>query len=269
VQVRDLYAGEHWRVAETLPSLVADANAQLWVCSAGYGLVPDTAMVHPYAATLSPGHADSVPGDRQDAIAWWQSLADWRGPDLRAPRTIERLVRSDPDAVFLLVMSATYLHACNVDIEAAAAAISDRDRFMIVSTGTRPIGRLGHLLLPADARLQAYLGGTRGVLNVRLAGDLLAHGLTNRAAAEKYLTRLLGNQPEIKRYDRKPLTDGEVIDWIRSAVQRRPGAKASPLLTEFRASGLACEQGRFKELHRNFTESQSRAEYQATLEDLA
>lgn len=267
MRARDLYAGEHWRVAETLPGLIADAS--LWVCSAGYGLIPDTAMVHPYAATLSPGHADSVPGGRQNAVAWWQSLADWRGPDLRAPRTIERLVRSAPNASFLLVLSATYLQACSDDIEEAANAVANQDGFMIVSAGSRPTGRLGHLLLPTDARLQSYLGGARGVLNVRLAADLLARGLTGRAVAKKYLTRLLDSQPEIKRYDRRKLTDDEVTDWIRGALQRSPRAKASPLLTEFRATGLACEQGRFKELHRVLVESQTRTGFPDTLEDRA
>src|SRR5258707_1212852 len=68
VRAVDLYAGEHWRVAASLPDLVIDAatgtDARLWACSAGYGLIPAHAMVRPYAATLSPGHADSVTGGR-------------------------------------------------------------------------------------------------------------------------------------------------------------------------------------------------------------
>jgi hypothetical protein len=38
ISARDLYGGEHWRIATSLPSLVG-RSARLWVCSAGYGLV--------------------------------------------------------------------------------------------------------------------------------------------------------------------------------------------------------------------------------------
>lgn len=253
MRVQDLYAGEHWRVATSLPSLVADVDAYLWACSAGYGLISAHAEVRPYAATLSPGHADSVSGGRPGAAVWWQSIASWEGPEPGVPRSIAELAGSDTDATFILVLSATYLQACGADIEAAAAAIADPDRFMIVSSGTRPAGLFGQLLLPADARLQAHLGGTRQVLNVRIAADLLARQLTRRTAAVGYLVGLLEEQPEIRRYDRKKLSDDEVMNWIRDAREKLPGASASRMLRVFRDSGYACEQGRFAELHRKFS----------------
>jgi hypothetical protein len=257
VRVLDLYAGEHWRVATSLPGLATGAatstDAGLWACSAGYGLIPAHAMVRPYAATLSPGHADSVSGGWPGAAAWWQSIGSWEGPDPGAPRTIAELVKSDPDATFILVLSATYLQACREDIEAAATAIGDPDRLMIVSSGTRPTSSLGEMLLPTDARLQAYLGGTRQVLNIRIAADLLAGQLTTRTAAISYLVGLLDGQPEIQRYDRKKLSDDEVTRWIRDAQDEMPGASASRMLRVFRDVGYACEQSRFGELHRKFS----------------
>jgi hypothetical protein len=257
VRVLDLYAGEHWRVATSLPGFVADTGTatHLWTCSAGYGLIPAQAMVRPYAATLSPGHADSVSGGRPGVAAWWQNIASlWAGPEPGAPRTIAKLAASDPDATFILVLSATYLQACGADIEAAAAVV-DPERLMIVSAGTRPVGPLGQLLLPADARLQAHLGGTRQVLNVRIAADLLARQMTSRTVAVDYLANLLDSQLEIKQYDRKKLSDSEVMTWIRDAQDEMPGASASRMLRVFRDAGYACEQSRFGELHRKFSGS--------------
>jgi hypothetical protein len=254
----DLYAGEHWTRAKALPGLAVDTQAQLWTCSAGYGLIPTQAPVRPYAATLSPGHPDSVPGGTTGAAAWWDVLANWEGPDPGQPRTFRELAKSDPDATFLLVISATYLQACRADIEAAATTI-DQDRFMIVSAGTRASATLEQRLLPANARLQAHLGGTRQVLNVRIAEDLLKRQLVSCAAAAGHLEDLLKSYPKMERWDRQKFSgDADVIDWIREEYERDHGASASRMLRTLRESGRACEQKRFGRLHKQFLDEQHR-----------
>jgi hypothetical protein len=258
VLATDLYAGEHWTRAKGLPCLAADTQAQLWACSAGYGLVSAQAPLRPYAATLSPGHLDSVPGGGTGAAAWWNALSNWEGPDPAEPRTFQELAKSDPDATFLLVLSATYLQACRKDIEAATTA-TDHDRFMIVSAGTRASAPLDRHLLPANARLQAHLGGTRQVLNVRIAEDLLKRKLMSYAAATEYLEDLLRGYPDMERWDREKFSnDAAVIDWIREEYGHGRGASASRMLRALRESGRACEQKRFSGLHKQFIDEQHR-----------
>lgn len=258
----DMYKGEHWQVAKSLPGLavaagpVAQDDVRLWTCSAGYGLIPAEAPVRPYAATLTPGHADSVSksgggvGGRADAAAWWRAIADWEGPAPGVPRSFAALAACDPDATFLLALSAPYLQACATDITKAAATVTDADRFLIVSAGTRATGDIGQLLLPADARLQGDLGGTRGVLNVRIAAALLEQAMLDRSSASGYLSEKLNTSPGITRYDRKPMPDSKVKHWIAAALRETPGVSASGLLRRFRDEGFACEQGRFGRLHR-------------------
>jgi len=256
----DLYAGEHWTRAKALPSLAGDTQTHLWTCSAGYGLISTQAPVRPYAATLSPRHPDSVPGGRTGAAVWWEALSSWKGPEPTQPRTFKELAKSDPDATFLLVMSATYLQACHADIEAAALA-TDQDRFMIVSAGTPASVSLGRQLLPANARLQACLGGTRQVLNVRIAEDLLRRELMSRTAATEYLEGLLKRYPDIERWDRQKFSDDDaVVDWIREEYGRGRGASASRMLRALRESGRACEQKRFGGLHKQFTDELHRSQ---------
>ena len=180
----------------------------------------------PYAATFTPGHADSVSksgggiGGRADAAAWWRAIADWEGPVPGAPRSFAALAACDPDATFLLVLSATYMRACATDITKAIATVTDIDRFLIVSAGTRATGEVGRLLLPADARLQADLGGTRGVLNVRIAASLLEQATLDRNSASGYLCERLKASPGITRYDRKPMSDSKVKHWITAALRK-------------------------------------------------
>jgi len=252
IEAERLYAGEHWMIARSLPGLAAERAVRLWVCSAGYGLMSAGAPVRPYAATFS-GRTDRVPGGPGGARQWWHALAGWEGPEPGQPRSIASLAASDPKACLLLALSASYLDACRDDIAAAAAQVPDPDRLVLISAGARPSGPVAEAMVPADAKLQAVLGGTRQALNVRIAARLLSADIYGRAAASDYLGRLLSEQPPLRRYERKKLTDGEVSEMISCRLAQAPETPASRMLREFRDAGYACEQQRFAQLHRAVT----------------
>jgi hypothetical protein len=249
VAAEDLYAGEHWAIVRHLPASAPMHDIRLWVCSAGYGLIPAHALIRPYAAAFS-GHDDRVPGGADGARWWWQALAQWEGPDPAQPRSIRELAAAHPTACFMLALSASYLAACRDDIAAAAAELHDPDRLLVISAGARRPGLLAGLIVPADARLQAVLGGTRQALNARIAAHLLRAGITGRAQATRHMTDLLALQPPVARYERKKLSDEEVTSLISGRLAQEPGMPASRMLREFRDAGYACEQQRFAELHR-------------------
>jgi hypothetical protein len=165
------------------------------------------------------------------------------------------LTAADSAAGFLLVLSASYLQACRDDITAAIELVRDPDRLMVVSAGARNPGQLTNLLVPADARLQACLGGTRQALNIRIAAYLATAGIRSRAEATDHLTQLLEEQPPITSYGRKKLSDREILALIKDGLAQTPGASASRLLRQFRDAGYACEQARFGHLYQFFTEN--------------
>jgi hypothetical protein len=243
-----LYLGEHWKVSRGLCSLPTGNRVRLWVCSAGYGLIPAGALVRPYAATFS-GQVDRVPGGSEGARDWWQALAAWEGPAPEQPRTIRLLAARDPSAYFMVVLSSPYLDACRDDIAAAATTVTNSQRFMVISAGARHSGPLANLMVPADARLQAFMGGTRQALNARIADHLLSEGIGERAQACQHLAQLLAKQPPISRYERKQLSDREVREMISHRLTQVPGMSASKMLRELRDAGFACEQSRFARLH--------------------
>jgi hypothetical protein len=248
----DLYAGEHWSVARQCPSLHRPGEVvRLWACSAGYGLIPAEAPIVPYHATLTPGQADSVPGD---VASWWSMLGEWQGPAPQQPRSIGALVAADPDALFMFLLSKSYLRACGDDIMAACAIVDDVDRLFIVSAGAREQGGLAGFMVPADARLQAHMGGTRRALNARIGAHVLATGIRSREEATEHLARLLAAQPAIPHYDRTKQSDSEILGIIAYRLARAPATSANRLLREFRDGGLACEQHRFSRLYRSITE---------------
>lgn len=241
-----LYAGEHWDVARQLnETSTADLPIELWICSAGYGLIPANAPIRPYAATFTAGHADSVP---DGACAWWDALGDWPGP-VAGPRSISGLV-SDPGARVLLALSAAYLKACRADIVRAVGRTHHDGQVSIVSVGTKSDPQLAPYLLPCDARLQTAFGGSRQALNVRTAQFLLAAGLSDHDEMSEMLDKLLTDQPSLTRYERRSANDSEVRAFIRDHLKTDPNATHSRLLREFRDDDRACEQKRFAALFR-------------------
>jgi hypothetical protein len=256
VSASELYAGEHWTVARQIPAHPhGGTQVQLWVCSAGYGLIPAETPIRPYAATFTAGHKDSIPGD-DAGRSWWKALGAWKGPAPQSPHSMQTLVEADPRALFVLALSPPYVRACQDDVLAAIGSLADSDQLMVVSVGTRG-GALADYVVPADARLQAHLGGTRQALNARIAAHLVSRGIVNRTQAVEDLTALLAAQPPIPRYDRKKLSDKEVFTLINEAFVRSPGISASRLLRELRDDGYACEQQRFGLLFRTFVQARS------------
>src|SRR6267378_5578071 len=58
----DLYAGDHWSIVRSLvrSNLKSKIRIRVWVCSAGYGLIPFNAPIKAYGATFARGHRDAV-----------------------------------------------------------------------------------------------------------------------------------------------------------------------------------------------------------------
>jgi len=245
----ELYAGEHWEVARHLcDSDARGIPVELWVCSAGYGLIPAAAELLPYSATFSVDSPDAIPDGNAGAARWWAALQSWDGP-AAAPRSLAALVEDDPSSRVIVALSAPYVRACRLDL--ISAAVSARPgQFSVVSAGTKRDADLTPYLLPVDARLQHVVGGTRQALNVRAVSHLLTVGATSHADMEASLTVLLAKQPPVPRYERRRASDAEVRTFIRRRLRADNTATHSRLLREFRNSDRACEQSRFADLFR-------------------
>jgi len=258
VEAEFLYCGDQWKIAAALPTVAASGgiDARLWVCSAGYGLIPVSASVQPYSATFSARHPDSV---RQRFIGtgktplsdWWNALSVWEGPARGEPRTIQQLVEVDPRTPLIVVASPVYLSAMRADLHAAVSRLSSPDLLTIISAGSAEIGSLHCNILPCDGRLQSILGGALMSLNTRVARRLLESPIEwplRCSEAAKTFAVMMKKCPVAVSYDRKPMSDTEVRDFILKHLSVDPGLKHSPLLRLLRDEGKACEQKRFRAL---------------------
>ena len=261
VPVKDLYAGDHWQRGCGLPAIAAQHGGavRLWVCSAGYGLIPVESRVLPYSATFSRGHPDAVwrPEDGRSHPAavreWWRLLATWRGPDPEAPRSISALTAQADGAPIWVVASPTYLAAMQPDLLAAARISGTPDRLVLISAGAKRLEGLDDHLLPFDWRLQGSagpLGGAAMSLNVRVAELLLQEDWEQGTAGMRArLAKLLEELPRREPPSRKRVSESEVEEYIRTELRRNPNARPSPLLRKLRDElSWAFEEKRFRRI---------------------
>ena len=255
---RDLYLGEYWQAGLELSAESARRRStEIYVASAGLGLVHSDAPVPGYAATFTGGHPDSVVlGERGSPTAvrreWWEALADWAGPgDHGTPRRLSDLAAT-PGANLLVCTGPDYIDATADDLRAARKVLGD-DRLVVVASGDAPEG-LAEAWVKCPGQLRMRFGGSMSSTSVRVARAMLERLEPNEPLgarkAREFIKVFLRNTKPLPRFDRDRLSDDDVLAWIRADAQAHPGTtNKSAALRRLRNEGRACEQSRFGRLH--------------------
>jgi len=269
VLATSLYAGDHWQIAASLPTSAATCGvkADLWVVSAGYGLIPSSAMIAPYSATFSSGHPDQVVArfhQREGADVlreWWEALSRWPGPVANKPRTIAALAALTPAVPIIVVASPKYLIAIQDDLVAARTALAEPGLLIVVSAGARGKGPLAMNMLDCSSRFQASLGGALMSLNVRVARSVLEKRPPYPWTVQGFrhvLENLPMTAPTGDKSHRRAVTDDDVRQYVSKAIHENPRVRHTTLLRRYRESGYACEQKRFGRLFKEVEQKHAR-----------
>jgi hypothetical protein len=254
VAARDLYCGEHWSVVSRLPDAAREAgfSPQLWIASAGHGLVSGDSMIASYSATFSPGHPDTTcNGSERSPDSWWQELAAARRSDIRR---ISDLAGESSKAHVLVVCSAAYVSGLEADLIKAASEAEGR-LLLVSSAYKRTLEApepLDAVMLKAEAPLRQRFGGSLTGLNARLALEILGtieHGGWEIERLRRRVRDLIAGCPALPRIRRAECDDAGIEKYIKSALRASPSTWTR-LLRSFREEGNACEQSRFRKLFR-------------------
>ena len=241
----ELYVGDHWRAAcEAYELALRYSNrAELWVISAGHGLVRSGKSLKAYSATFASGSPDSVWRDSRDGdrrvrlTTWWSGLShDAALTDLL-----------DGDGAIVIAAGARYIEALGADIQAAAAHDQSNEHVSIISAGSRA----DEILLPASGRLRKTLGGTDAAINGRVLAALAARSVEHRfrrSAMSAALAELTAGAVATNRSSGKSATDNHIVRQIQRIRGQNPTISRTDALRHLRRSGTACEQGRFASL---------------------
>ncbi|MBV9109251.1 MAG: hypothetical protein JO306_07585 [Gemmatimonadetes bacterium] len=253
----DLYSGDHWSVVRSLPAAAArsGSDVQLWICSAGYGLIRADTQLHPYSATFSNPNPDQVHrfsgiSRREAHRRWWATLTQWAGPQRGAPRTIREIAERQPETPIVVVGSESYVDPIAADLRSTAGVLHSPDQLVILSAGTGRMAGLESNLASYDARLNRLLSGALMSLNVRVARELLEWGVEiSTGEVNEWLADFGREVPRFEYPVRDRLSDDQVKAFIRGELTADPNVRWTSLHKKLRRElHLACEQKRFRDL---------------------
>jgi len=238
--LNELYRGEGWFVVRAVLTAAQRVgfSPELLVASAGLGLRNAESVAPGYSATFTVGQADTVGDTAAGLRTWWHHLR-------AAPDAL------DPDLALqgrvLLVLSNAYAAVMHADL----MTLGRRGDDVLMIGGAVDVP--GITRVAADRGLRSTLGGTATGLTMRMARNWLDTLEGSTLASPARLQQWCAWAESVRRDDtwkRQPLTDSQVLQFIRDARTADPKLSRTKALRTLRDSGRACEQRRFADLYR-------------------
>ena len=247
---KHLYAGRGF--AEAM-STAKGCGADLWIVSAGLGLVHGEEEVPAYDLTLSAGSESSV---RQkvtdgpfDAPLWWSDIARRKRPK----RSLFNLVRTRGKEQIVISVPGSYLELIAEDLLSLKQSDLRRVRLVGPLNTERIPERLRPLVMPYDDRFNgpdSPLPGTRADFPQRTARHFLEQISTGNLDDDvsEHAGRVqesLASMSWPTQVERRQLGDDDIVKVIFSCWERADGQSTKMLRVLRDDEGIACEQGRF------------------------
>ena len=253
----DLYAGEGWQVVKNTISGLKKIGIELWIVSAGYGLIRSDSLIESYNATFEPGVRNYVgkgnkeKDNREMDRIWWATLNGWKGPPKASERSFMSLISNNPQSPIVISLSRKYFSAVSDDLEEAVRNLQRHNRIFLVASGelNKPFESIH---IPVHSRYTQKLGGKPLSINFLTASEIIkSHGQHNFNFKDvrQMVAENLETLPDLVPHERIKLTDNEIVEMIKVLKSENLGHSHSSLLTVYRDLGYACEQSRFKDLY--------------------
>jgi len=249
IKAKDLYSSQYWSVVN---SIVAQANTlqinlNVWICSAGHGLISWDSLISPYSITFSKDSEDSL-GSNENAQNWWSILSNNSIAVQDKPITFTNLLQRYNKDKFLMSLSTAYLKATYYDIK---VGLQHNPNVSIASVGGFKENMFDKQILPVDSRMIQHVGGVFSTLNINIIKFLFDCSDIHYFEHEKMvkmLDAILYDTPENIKHQRTTLDDTEIVSFIKSQSIKENVSKTS-LLRQLRDKGYACEQKRFGKIY--------------------
>ncbi|HHH4239786.1 TPA: DUF6884 domain-containing protein [Enterobacter hormaechei subsp. steigerwaltii] len=158
----ELYTGQHWSRAA---AAAKRTGAELWVISAGLGLLHVSDPVVPYEATFS-----SMPFSHSRL---WESLTACP-PAERRYASLRTLMQARPDDRFVVAASPVYLRAVESDLYAGREALCTPEQLVVVTSKSYQ-GILKGSVIYTNADMINALNTNMAGLNISYATQLLVN----------------------------------------------------------------------------------------------
>jgi hypothetical protein len=219
VKMINLYKGGYWGIVKDINSNSKVDN--VWVLSAGYGIVNANQEVKPYAIALKDNSFDSIKLNTKEQSnesysLWWDNITDKR------KLSITDVYNQYKDDLFIVYASYEYMKAIKNDF----INIVDKPNVLIVSPDTK-IKEFTPHILNTNLRLRSFLGGNKMTVSSLTVKHLIENidniGYT-KSEVNKYFTNIISQQPNLPTQNpvRTKLNDEEFTKLLLEIGINKP-----------------------------------------------
>lgn len=253
VCVKDLYKGGHWATAKSILDLY---HVDLWVISAGLGLLHHKDNVVPYKATFAIGYNESIPlysqeyGGKTFHRTWWKNITERSFFKSKHPASIVDLMKKNKKDYFIICGSPDYINAIELDVINGLEYLVDASKQLLIITSNKINDRLAAYFFKTNQNMAMWLKCNMLMLNVSVAKYIVKEFTSRQLVDLKKLSLSLSD--ELKELPGREVKKGirhspeEVKSFILKIMQQKPGVSATHALREFRDSGNSFEEKRFR-----------------------
>lgn len=267
-----LYKGSHWKETRACMKTTQDKGfrPELWILSAGWGLVHSDDKICSYSATFSNGKnsIQNLPWPDEFSIKdrsrfWWKAITQANKEQFQLSQ-IPSKYKNSGNLCMLFILSKEYYQAIEPEI---IKLISKGIEVIIISAGLySEIGSASPVvkdhILPFNNKFKQickYLNHTNTSLNARLANWLIEKHCKDLIKGLPSLYKVIKNieqsLPEIKKKNIIRMTDDEVLDFIDENYEP-DSSSATKLLKVLRhIEKKSCEQKRFGKLYKRYVKN--------------
>jgi len=270
---KELYKGQHWKLTTQAldAARTGGLESNLWVMSAGYGLISADHCLAPYSSTFSAGKDGiqnlSWPQDwnaSDKARAWWNALNKHRDeiiPEFFGePRSLVELFDKEgsDDALLIVIVSKEYFPAIEVELKELSAKTNNVLVLGAAVYGEAKSPQIQHIFASLSEkfkRVSSEMNVANVSLNAATALWLIKNHLTTLQEGVDSIHDLFRHYDRVTDPIKRPtpvkMTDEEVLSFIHSKFSST--ASATQLLRMLRdVERKSCEQKRFGRLFKQY-----------------
>lgn len=253
---RYLYCGRGFSESLSAAQL---ATTNLWVISAGLGLILSNEKIPSYSLTIAPGVDDSIKGRISSDFhpsEWWNAINSISG------RSISKLINDDPDrSLFLISLTQPYAPLILSDLLNLTPDSLTRVRIVGIMCSKNMPKHIQSICMPYDARINdpRCYPGTMSDFAQRSAYHFVkniwnVYGYQSAADDSAAIIKILDSLEAPIVPSRRQLSDHEVRNEIIANWDRAEGYSSRMLRVLRDDLHVACEQKRFSLLFKQVKE---------------
>lgn len=249
----DLYKGGHWATAK---AILKKYPVDLWILSAGLGLLHYKDKVVPYKATFAVGYDESIPLYSHEYVGktfhrtWWKEISERSFLKPRHPTSITELMKENKKDYYIFCGSPDYINAIELDIINGLEYLGNSKKQLLIITSKKINDRLAIYLFKTNKNMAHWLKCNMLMLNISMAkyiiGEFTDKKLNDLNELSLQLSDKLKELPEREAKKGIRRSPDEVSRFILEIMQQEPSISATHALRVFRDSGNSFEEKRFR-----------------------